>query len=472
MNCAHCQRRLLLAEKPEFPDLDVEGHLAGCQACRDFQRQLLCVEANVPRVPVPASDGKQRLLQLLLQSASPPAPPPRPAPRPAARTLPLATRLAGDWRRWGPAAAAVAVAAAVLIACGVWLGNWLAGGTPDPQQSPPLAKSPDNKPDNKTPLPSGKKLQDPFKGKDPKKQPPILVKEPPLVPQLVDCDLKLAQANTARERLGALAVMAQALERETRALAPAAPPAKLLKLAELYRQVVGEGVVAQARELPAGERGEVLPGVAVQLAMTARDAEKLAKQLPAEQARALRALAAAAQAGKGQLDQLTGLVAFTQVTLDERTQQLRSDEDVIDALVRGGLDLAGEDDPLKRADHCNCIVDVLAREIKKAVARKDGVRVALLSDQMQELLVQGVAVNVTRAQETVAPDSPGAEAIARVGEKVALVTDDLAGELDRFPEPAQMQPVRQALAKGKQEVEKAVKGNPKGKGKGPPPKKK
>src|SRR5207253_1093674 len=52
MNCEACQRRLLASEDPEAPAAEVRAHLAGCPACRRWQRQLLRLERHVPLLPV------------------------------------------------------------------------------------------------------------------------------------------------------------------------------------------------------------------------------------------------------------------------------------------------------------------------------------------------------------------------------------------------------------------------------------
>ncbi len=68
MNCPQCRKRLLLTERPETPALKVQAHLAACEACRAFQRQLTMIESNVPRLPVPAptSGAKAKLLAEIL----------------------------------------------------------------------------------------------------------------------------------------------------------------------------------------------------------------------------------------------------------------------------------------------------------------------------------------------------------------------------------------------------------------------
>src|SRR5205823_6601870 len=99
MNCDLCQRRLLAAAEPLAPPGDVAAHVAGCPACRDWQRQLAQIENQVLRLPVPESDARARLVARILRE-------PVPAPMPA--TLPLRPA------RWRAAGVFVGVAAALV----------------------------------------------------------------------------------------------------------------------------------------------------------------------------------------------------------------------------------------------------------------------------------------------------------------------------------------------------------------------
>jgi hypothetical protein len=443
MNCPKCQQRLLAAEKPEFPSLDVQAHLAECQACRDFQRQLVFIEGNVARVPVPASNGKEQLLRSILQQPVARTP----VPRAAAVGRPLEAAAggapggphAGWWaRRESRTALAVGVAASVLIACGIWVGNWLLNAVPESgrEQAPQQVKSTENKTPAAKSSAGPKTIQDPFKKDDSKL--PAFVDGPTLMAKLVDCDLKLAAPESKRERVEALVEMAEALRHETQLLAKAkstGPGDAVKMLAKLYQKVVNDGVLPHAQDLPVEERDEMLKSLAERLAKAERDGQKLAKQVAAP-------------------------------ALEQRAQQLERDQEMIQTLVKGGLDLAGEEDALRRADYCNLIASGLAKEIKKAVAKKDAVQAALYGRHMQDMLVQGVAVNLTTAREALLPNSPGHEAIAKVGEKVADVAKSVEVEVERAADPENMQPALQAIADGKKQVDLAIKGKDKGKGKG------
>jgi hypothetical protein len=439
MNCQQCQRRILAAEQVDHAVLAVEAHLAQCESCRQFRRELVRVEANIPFVPVPASGGKERLIQMILTNpqaarsagaaandsgvllARLEATGRRPGYRdPGTESRPWpALALAAFTRQIGniPHKVAIATAsAAALILCGVWLGSWLgsSGGgdsaasqspadqadAPQPGQSKPAAAW-----QNKSTLASG---------------------ERGLAGRLLDCDLKLAEAQKPRQRLEILIELADVLHFETRMLAKAAPPARLDHLAGLYDRVLEEGIAAAARELPIEERKLVL----------AKAADQAAKK------------------------RLQGGDVGGSAAGKERWRQLEADIDLIETLVDGGLNLAAESDPLRRADYCNRLVDGVAREIKKAVQQRDSTRVAQLGEQMQRLLVRGVAGNLNLARASMTPNSPRNTEIARLGAEVAGVTkafeDELAG--DPALDPEIMGPTLKGVAQARSEVDLAVHG--------------
>jgi hypothetical protein len=164
-----------------------------------------------------------------------------------------------------------------------------------------------------------------------------------------------------------------------------------------------------------------------------------------------------------------GHVLAGEETPEERAQQLQRDQALIQALVDGGLQLAAEDDPLCRADYCNKIADNLAREIKQAIQKKDATRATQLSEQMQLLLVHGVAGNLGLARESMGADSPRVPELEKVGADVIGFAKTIEDEIGEHPAPVKdkMLPTLQAVAKGKTEVEKILKGPlPKDKGKG------
>jgi hypothetical protein len=262
MNCKNCQRRLLKAECPDDPEPTVVAHLRGCAACREWQRRLLQVEANVPRLPVPAARAPANFVARLLSG-----------PVPAAPSAP--PRQGWNWR----ILAAGAAAAVVLIGSGIWLGNELWLATQDGRDA--------------------RQVQAPVRNID---------RADTLVARLVRCDLQLARATTPRERVEVLADLADRLQEEGRTLAQAAAHHELDRLASLYGKVIRGAIVPRSRGVPAGERQRVLGPIVDRLARARQEVEDLAKQAPGS-AGPLEVMAAAAREGEMRLRGLMREVA-------------------------------------------------------------------------------------------------------------------------------------------------------------------
>jgi predicted anti-sigma-YlaC factor YlaD len=104
MNCAAVQRRLLQIERPERPPAALRHHLARCARCRHWQRRLLRLEANVPRLPVPPSGAPAKLLQEIRKESGRARTPGKGRPR-ALQALAVAAAVLlvvfGWWALWG-----------------------------------------------------------------------------------------------------------------------------------------------------------------------------------------------------------------------------------------------------------------------------------------------------------------------------------------------------------------------------------
>jgi hypothetical protein len=125
------------------------------------------------------------------------------------------------------------------------------------------------------------------------------------VARLIRCDLRLARARTPRERVEALADLADRLHAESRGLAQAAAAQELYRLAGLYTKVVRGAMVPRSRAVPPGERQQVLAPIVARLARARQDAQRLAEQTP-RAAGPLRSMAAAAREGEVRLRGLMG----------------------------------------------------------------------------------------------------------------------------------------------------------------------
>jgi hypothetical protein len=287
MSCLSVQNELLGLEEPSSPPAPVREHLAGCSACREWQRRLVQLERNVPLLPVPPSQGRVRLLRRLLRIDSEPAKPkasaltdsdevvstvdtpgPLQAAAPASGDgvglrapvppVPASKRPLGIPRK---ARGYMAYGAAALAACLVVVIAWRG---PRPALQMETEKS----------------------------VVPVRLAPDPLLAQVVRCDLRLAEAQGLEQRLEALADLADDMDVEARPLVRLGAVDDLAELGRLYQKVVG-GIVDGARALPRGERTRVLRPLADRLA----DTGKLAR---------LPSMRLAARAGEQQLRALIG----------------------------------------------------------------------------------------------------------------------------------------------------------------------
>jgi hypothetical protein len=141
----------------------------------------------------------------------------------------------------------------------------------------------------------------------------------------------------------------------------------------------------------------------------------------------------------------------------ERLDQFRHDLGLVRELVDGGLRLAGEDDPLKRADRCNLLARDLSREVQQAVQALDHKRGERFGQGLEQLLVQGVAVNLTRVADHPAPNAPSLTEVHRLSAEAMAVMEPVQKEFDRVPDSLKkhMKNVWQALKHGRARIEEA-----------------
>jgi hypothetical protein len=298
MNCQECQRVLLALDDPATQPMEAAAHLAECGACQQWHRRLLQIESNVPLLPVPASRGAEKTKRLIMElphaaaSAKPaPATPAtdRPAsPRIAPQTVPAQPATAPRWSRLRIAVTAIsAVAAAILLTfLGVQLGNLVSRSL---QNGPNVAK---NKPEEQPAPPK----------KEDKKQPAVKS----LAAAVLELDVQLAQTSDPKERVEALAALADVLHRETKALSQSGGKGskELQVLARLYGRVLKDGVVARAQDVPMAERRAVLDPIAQKLVQARKQSVQMAAEVEPALSAPFMQIAAVAEKSNGQLRKL------------------------------------------------------------------------------------------------------------------------------------------------------------------------
>jgi hypothetical protein len=212
MNCARIQQTLLASERPDQPSAALQQHLAGCSACQAWHQRLVAAERDIPLLPVPSSAGRARFLQQLHDGESPVVLEPD---RPAPRSIWLEPhRPMAKERGLRKMAVAFSLAAALaLFALGFWA--WPRGDQPVVQPNPNAAE-----------LKERRNLR----------------------------DQRLTTAQTSRERVEILADIAAKLHRELLGLARSVDGERLAMLAKFYGEVVRDGLLFHAGQLPARER--------------------------------------------------------------------------------------------------------------------------------------------------------------------------------------------------------------------------
>lgn len=228
MNCTVIQRRLLSLEQPEQPSAEIESHLAQCPSCRTWQRRLVQMERQVPLVPIPPAATKDQFLQRIRGES-------------AVRTIADPATLSRYRLAPGPkelalrkVSLAFALAASLLVfALGWWCWPHNPSSQPDPARQEQARLE--------------ERLTQSLRGETPK------------------------------ERVLDLAQLAKDLHGEARSLVDHSE--RLDQWSRFYARIVGEDLIAQARQLSPEDRPDVVREVAQTLSDTESHASRFAAQL-------------------------------------------------------------------------------------------------------------------------------------------------------------------------------------------------
>jgi hypothetical protein len=161
----------------------------------------------------------------------------------------------------------------------------------------------------------------------------------------------------------------------------------------------------------------------------------------------------------GLLLALAGLASAQDAPPDaaDRLRQLQRDFALIEVLVQEGLHLAGQDDPLQRAESCNVVAKRLVQEIKQAAGERDQPRATQLGNYLHSVLVRGVAGNLDTARSRLDDDSGPNPDFQRIRDEALRVTEPVTGEHAQGSERQLMEPAAEAINKGRTAVQDAAK---------------
>jgi hypothetical protein len=142
-------------------------------------------------------------------------------------------------------------------------------------------------------------------------------------------------------------------------------------------------------------------------------------------------------------------------------EQFQRDLPLIEALVNESLAIAGETDPLNRAQSSHRLADQFAREMHNAAVKKSNHRATCMGRHLEDLLLRGVANNLSLAKKQLPKDSPRRAELDRLGEQAAQAAKRFDADMSRFADPKDMSRTLEAIKKARTEVQDAVKGKSK-----------
>jgi hypothetical protein len=239
--------------------------------------------------------------------------------------------------------------------------------------------------------------------------------EGPLLGSVIERDVRLAGAETPRQRYAILTDLAGDLHLERQTLTQVSADEDLTTLAQLYDLVLREGVQIQAGLVPPDERATIPPP--------------------------------AADCG----------AAPPHAT--ERALRFRQDSGLIQTLVQMSLQLARHEDPLERADLCQRMAELLADELQRAAENREKARILELGQYLQTLLEEGVAFNLSLARKVIPRNSSREKALQALGDRVRKLLQPVEEQLRRDADHQDEDEVRhtlRALHDSRQEVENAL----------------
>ncbi len=318
MKCREIKYFLLGSENPDLPPADIQAHLAVCTTCQEWQNRLVQIEMNLPFLPVPQTAARNALLRRIL--AQPPV-------------------VEIGERQGRSAGARVEAAGSLVPRLSLGTGADRTGSAGSQAElgnqglvpTIPIAVN-QNRPSRVRAALSAIRSMEPglrrFAGgsvaaaillgvlgwlvlRGPHNPPPVAQRvrpaQDPLLASILQRDLRLAEAENARERVLALADLAEDLSKEVKALAPKAEAKDLLVvLVNDFRNVVANGLVPVAKDINGDGRNDTLNAVGDRLHRAGREAEELAmiNNLPDSSKKPLQELGRIAKKADAQLRNL------------------------------------------------------------------------------------------------------------------------------------------------------------------------
>jgi hypothetical protein len=115
----------------------------------------------------------------------------------------------------------------------------------------------------------------------------------------------------------------------------------------------------------------------------------------------------------------------------DRVRQFQQNYRLVKNLVESGLQLAAEEDPVKRTEYCSTVAQRLAAEMSEAIDKDDMTRVCELGQHLHDILEQGVTAGLRDVRHPLPQDSSAASALGQVRAQVQRLVDVLQERLQK-----------------------------------------
>jgi hypothetical protein len=117
------------------------------------------------------------------------------------------------------------------------------------------------------------------------------------------------------------------------------------------------------------------------------------------------------------------------ITAAERLKMLQTNRMLIENIVDHGLDMAGADTPLKRADVCRRTARTLANAVRQAADDQNTNRVTELCEHLDSVMRDALAPNLEKAKQDVRPGSPDESELKKLRASTLTDFDEFRGAI-------------------------------------------
>ncbi len=419
MKCHEVEAWMLSDETPNRPPAEVRSHLRSCAGCRrSFGRlvRLIHEVSNAPLPPVPVAARQNLLAQLAPRPATLPLSAPT-QPRP----LPRKNWVAHSWTRW-------AAAAVLFLALGLGLAY--------------MAR----------PRPDG-----PLLGGDT----PSEIVQGPVEDRVVARHLVLSETREPSRRLNALNDMATDVREESLASARQGASDDVAFLVWLHSRILHDGVLRSVRDLPSNARSLVAP-ILHQLQQAEKGVAALMRNSPQQVASSLSQLG----------EQVRETIAALQGGPDSAPPAAAppavvTKRSLLQVLVVSSLQVAQEEDPVKRAEHSTDVAGRLADTLVEQAGKGVSDETNRLAESLEKVMERGVQGNLDKL-DVDEMDDVRRKQFDRVQKRAGAAVQKVQPNMQQLPREAQLTLLRALeLSQQLQGTQKSSKDKPRKKPRGP-----